>query len=75
MNLEEQEKHINDIISGDDEIQIQKRLDPIIAKWITKYKADYPNVLAIYELARNCYLTGLLIDAQLAQIEIDKENK
>lgn len=44
----------------EEEKHIQKRLDPILADWITKHKVDYPNVGALYELIRNVYLTSLL---------------
>ena len=73
MKLEEQEKHLNDIITEQDEQQIFNRLQPIIDKW--KQGTYKQGSMCIYDLARNCYLTGLIIDAQMVAIAEENEVK
>lgn len=74
----DEEKHINDIITEEDEIQIAKRLHPMIDDFIRSNYEDLNSGRfreALYTLARSCYLTGLLIDAQLIAIAEENEVK
>lgn len=72
------EKHLNDIITEEDEKHIKARLDPIVDAWMKRFTLPTRTVRdreCVYALARNCYLTGMLVDGVVAQLEIEKENK
>ena len=74
----DEDKHINSIITKQDREQIKQRLDPIVDAWMERF--TLPNRTArdrecIYLLAENCYLIGLLIDAQMIIIAEENEVK
>lgn len=71
------ELYLNGILTAEDEKHIKERLDPIVDAWMERFTLPTRTVRdreCVYELARNCYLTGMLVDGVMAQLEIEKEN-
>lgn len=58
-------------LSEEEEQQLFNRLQPIIDKW--KQGTYKHGSMCIYDLARSCYLTGLIIDGAVIKMS-NKEN-